>query len=298
MQAEANNAPCPTMGCLLAASDLSSRSDRALRRAAMLARASDARFVLLHAVDDDQPRRMIDAERREAWALLGEQVASMSAVQATGPTILVEEGDPFEAVLRVAEAQSADLIVLGEHRRRPLRDLFAGTTVERVMRHGVSPVLMVNQPPASPYHRILAATDLSAHSAHAVRSARDLGLLALAELTLLHAFEAPARGAITRAALNEAGLAAHVADAAREADTALTGFVASLGLDRAPTRLVEEGGPAAVIGRAIERLRPDLLIIATAGAGLLRRAMIGSVAAAVLAEARCDVLAVPPAQAS
>ncbi|MCB4822424.1 universal stress protein [Roseicella aerolata] len=279
---------------LLAATDLSSRSDRALRRAGLLARAMEAELLLLHAVDDDQPRSLVEAERREAWALLRQQAAGLPELQAAGATPLVEEGDPFEAVLRIAEARSVDLVVLGEHRRRPLRDIFVGTTVERVMRHGRQPVLMVNQPPAGPYRRILAATDLSEHAARALRAAARLGLLAGADLTLLHAFEPPGMGAVALANLPEAEVRAHAQDAAREARGALDRFAAGLGLDRPPLRLVEEGRAATVVKEAAARLRPDLLVIGTAGAGGLRRALLGSVAAEVLAAIRCDALAVPP----
>lgn len=279
---------------LLAATDLSSRSDRALRRAGLLASALGAELLLLHAVDDDQPRSLVEAERREAWALLRQQAAGLPELQAAGATPLVEEGDPFEAILRIAEARAVDLAVLGEHRRRPLRDIFVGTTVERVMRHGRHPVLMVNQPPAAPYRRILAATDLSDHAARALRTADRLGLLAGADLTLLHAFEPLGMGAIARANLAEAEMRAHTGEAAQAARAGLDRFAAGLAPVRAPRRLVEEGRPATVVKAVAERLRPDLLVIGTAGAGGLRRALLGSVAAEVLAAIACDALVVPP----
>lgn len=40
---------------IVAATDFSSRSDRAVRRAGLLAREFDAQLTLLHVVDDDQP---------------------------------------------------------------------------------------------------------------------------------------------------------------------------------------------------------------------------------------------------
>jgi nucleotide-binding universal stress UspA family protein len=60
---------------------------------------------------------------------------------------------------------------------------------------------------------------------------------------------------------------------------------------------VEEGRPATIIKEAADRLRPDLLIMGTAGAGLLRRMVVGSVAAEAVRDVRCDVLVVPPAEA-
>ncbi len=289
---DARQQPSPRK--LLAATDLSSRSDRALRRAALLARQLGAELVLLHAVDDDQPASLVEAERREAWALLRAQAASVPELQAAHPVARVEPGDPFEVVLNVAEAEAAALIVLGEHRRKPLRDIFAGTTVERVMRHGRRPVLMVNQPAAGPYRRILAVTDLSPHAARAIRAALDLGLMEGADLTLLHAYEPAGLGALALADAPPASIAAHEAAEAHGASTALDDAAASLGLVHPAERRVAPGRAATVIKAMSERLRPDLLVIGTAGAGLLRRAVMGSVAAEVLGAVRCDVLAVPP----
>jgi universal stress protein E len=287
-----------TMRRVLAATDLSSRSDRALRRAALLAKEAEAELLVLHAVDDDQPRSLVELERREAWALLRQQVAAVPELQdVVRATALVDEGDAFEAVLRVADAQGVDIIVLGEHRRSLLRDIFTGTTVERVMRHGTRPVLMVNQPPAGPYRRILAAADLSEHSEHALRTAARLGLLRGAAVTVLHAYEPEGMGAITRAGLSDTEVGALLAAAARRARAALDGFVGGLDFLHLPQRLVEEGRPATIIKEAAERLRPDLLVMGTAGAGLLRRMVLGTVAAEAVAAVRCDALVVPPEKA-
>jgi universal stress protein E len=54
------------------------------------------------------------------------------------------------------------------------------------------------------------------------------------------------------------------------------------------------GRPVGVIEDVTARLRPDLLVVGTAGAGHLRRAVLGSVAAEVVGAVACDVLAVPP----
>lgn len=279
---------------LLVGTDLSSRADRALRRAALLAAGAEAELLLVHAIDDDQPRSLVEMARREALALLHDQVAGLGELQGLGAAALIEEGDPFEALLRVAEAREADLLVLGEHRRRLLRDIFAGTTIERVMRHGRRPVLMVNGPVSGPYRHVVATTDLSEQSAQALHRAARLGLLDAPELVLLHAFEPPGMGTLALADAPAAAIAAHEADAAREAAAALGRFAAGLGLARTPGQLAVPGRPATVIRDVAADRRPDLVVLGTAGAGFLRRAVLGSVAAEVLPVLRCDALAVPP----
>jgi universal stress protein E len=219
----------------LAGNDPSSSADRAPRRAALIRAGVGAELLVLHAVDDDQPRRLVEAERREASAILREQVAALGQASAHPILPLIEEGDSFETVLRTAGTWEAELIVLGEHRRRPLRHIFAGTTVGRVMRHGCRPVLMVNRAPAGPYRHVLAAPDLSEHAARALRAAARLGLLDQARLTLLHVFEPPGLGALALADVPAAAVSAHKADSVREAAAALAGFVAALGCPAGPS---------------------------------------------------------------
>ena len=54
----------------------------------------------------------------------------------------VVKGYPFDGILRAAEADGADLVVMGSHRKQFLRDIFIGTTIARVIRGGKYPVLM------------------------------------------------------------------------------------------------------------------------------------------------------------
>ena len=68
---------------LLAATDLSPRSDRAARRAADLARSLGAELLLLYVVDDDQPASLAEAERREALALLHGRASELAARRTT-----------------------------------------------------------------------------------------------------------------------------------------------------------------------------------------------------------------------
>jgi universal stress protein E len=62
---------------ILAATDFSTRSQRALRRAGFLARDTGVELALVHVVDDDQPQDLIEMEGREAKRILAEQVGVM-----------------------------------------------------------------------------------------------------------------------------------------------------------------------------------------------------------------------------
>ena len=55
----------------------------------------------------------------------------------------VEEGKPFEMILKVATEWEADLIVMGTHGRTGLSHLLMGSVAEHVIRHSKIPVMIV-----------------------------------------------------------------------------------------------------------------------------------------------------------
>lgn len=281
------------MNVILAATDFSHRSDRAVRRAAMLAAANGARLDLVHVVDDDQPERLVVAEREAAQAILDETLRDWPELRGIEGRALVALGEPFDAIVRSVQESAADLVVLGAHRRALLRDIFTGTTAERVMRTGHAPVLMVNTEPAGPYRKSLAGLDLSEHSRRALAKANDLGLLAGTRLSAVHAYDVPERGAMSYANIDPLTIARHAGEAAQQARQQVAALLADLGLGDATVRL-KEGEPAAALIEAADELRPDLVVIGTRGRGGLARLLLGSVAQALLARLEHDTLVVPP----
>lgn len=282
---------------LLCATDLSSRSDRAVRRAAVLAREAEAELVLLSVVDDDQPERLVASERREVAALLAELARAMPEMQGLKPRLRVEAGDAFDTIIRVAGEETADLIVMGQHRKRLLLDMFVGTTIERVMRRGRRPVLMVNRPARLPYRHVLAAVDMSEPSAQALRAAIRLGFARRSELSFCHAFLQPGRGNMVLADLSAETIAGHVAATATQTRAEISRYLMELDLGLGPRLLqiiLQEGEPAEALRRAVERLSPDLVVIGTRGQAAIGRLVLGSVAKEALRTLGCDVLAVPP----
>jgi len=281
---------------LLCATDLSSRSDRAMRRAAALAREAGAELVLLSVVDDNQPASIVANERREVSALLAGTVSAMPEMQGLRPRLRVETGDPFETIIRIADEEAADLIVMGEHRRRVLPDMFVGTTVERVMRRGRLPVLMAHHPAGRPYRRVLVAIDMSAVSATALRAAVRLGFAERGALGVFHAFQQPGKGSLAVAGIPAETIARHVSATAAQARAAVERFLAGLGPvlgTRLPDITIEEGFPAEALREAAGRLAADLVVIGTRGHGAIGRLVLGSVAEETLRTLACDVLVVP-----
>lgn len=280
---------------ILAATDFSTRSHRALRRAGLLAQTRGAELTLVHVVDDDHPNDLVEIERREAERILAEQIGAMSELRDAKCRPMVVAGDSFDGILRTAGSIKADLIVMGAHRKQLLRDIFVGTTIERVIRTGQYPVLMVNNEVRQPYENSVAAVDMSEPSANAIKAARAMGLIGDRGITLLHAFFPLGKGKTSVAATDRAAIDKYVAGERDRAVDDLVAFLAVNGLGGPEFSLrVEEGGAFEVISRAVEEMMPDLLIIGTHGRSWLLKVLLGSVTEEALRCLDVDILAVPP----
>jgi universal stress protein E len=279
---------------ILAATDFSTRSHRALRKAGLLAQASGAELTLLHVVDEDQPKDLVDIESREAERILAEQIGAIDELRGAKCRPMVITGNPFDGILISARMIGADLIVMGAHRKQLLRDIFVGTTVERVIRTGPYPVLMVNNEAVGPYRSAIAAVDASEPSANAIRVGKSLGLVGDESVTFLHAFLPLGKHRMSIAGVNQASIDEYVASERRLARDELIAFLAANQISDLNLLRVEDGEPFDVISRAVEEMRPDLLIIGTHGRTGLLKVLLGSVAEEALRRLDIDILAVPP----
>jgi len=279
---------------ILAATDFSTRSNRALRQAGLLAGPSRAELHIVHVVDDDQPDELIRLEKAEAARVLREQTESMQELRGVDARLMIVTGDPFDGILRAAAEVRADLIVMGSHRKQLLLDIFVGTTIERVIRKGPFPVLMVNNEAQRKYENVLVPVDMFEASANALRVAMATGLLG-DRVTVLHAFLAMGKGKMLVAGTDEASIDSYVGSERQQGMDELTKFLGTSDLkDRRWSPRVEEGGPMEVILRMVSVLRPDLLVMGTHRRSALMKVLIGSVTEEALRSLSVDILAVPP----
>jgi len=280
---------------ILAATDFSTRSNRALRQAGLLAQGGNTKLHLVHVVDDDQPEDLIRTDKREAERVLNEQVGSMPELRGLQTSPMVVTGDPFDGILRAAADIKPDLIVMGSHRKQLLLDIFTGTTIERVIRRGSFPVLMVNNEAQRRYEHVVVAVDMSDASANALRIALSTRLVNnVGGATILHAFLAVGKGKLFVAGAAQASIDEYVAGERQTAIDELATFLSANDLSRGgwPLR-VEEGEPMEVISRAVSEMRSDLLVVGTRGRSALLKALIGSVTEQALRSLNVDILAVP-----
>lgn len=280
---------------ILVATDLSHRAEMAIARGVELAARFGARLTLLHVVEHDQPDSYVVREVQQARDALAEEAKLLRGQVGDTIQVQVVSGDPFERIGDIASEVAAGFIVMGRHRRRPIRDLFVGTTVERVIWRGTHPVLMVKHKPIGPYRHVGIATDCSAPSATALRVSAALGFLDDVRLSVIHA-RIPFARAMLAAHANEHAVRDHVNAELREAREEVKTFLEENGRgDLLNHRLyLDEGEPLDVLRAWAERQDPDLLVMGTHGRSGIGRMFLGSVTEEALRTLDLDILAIPP----
>lgn len=283
------------MKTIMVATDFSERSDRALRRATLLARQFEAAILLFHVVDDDQPRRIVDAERDQAVTLLHQMAATLRDVDGVTCETRVILGAPFIGIAQAVADATPDILVIGPHRRQLLRDVFVGTTAERTIRSVECPVLMVNGAPTGYYRHVLQTTDLSDGSREALLRFQSLELADRARMSLLYVFDAPALRLVFSHSIPKDDQKQYLEDEKRDAARDLARFLSSTGLGgpRPITRYEASPVPHEIL-KAVSEGEADLIVMSTHGRSGLAKMLIGSVTEQVLRTAQTDVLAIPP----
>lgn len=276
---------------LLMATDLSARSDRALERAVEVARVTGAKLTVLHVVDDALPSAAADAQEQFARTAIRGHVDSLTKRGQPKVTINVVAGRPYAQIFEAAEKSNAEMIVLGMHRENALKDMFRGTTVERVIRTGHLPVLLVKDRCTKPYRRVVIGVDFSVCSRRAIEFAVEF--LPKAEFQLIHAYDVPFKGFGYGERTRIAAEAEHQAQFEEIVESEMKTLVAGLkGKRPRLTPVMHQGTVWSVLDRQIRRVKPDLLVIGTHGRTGVAHALLGSVAEDLLRQPPCDVLAV------
>lgn len=270
---------------ILFATDLSDRSAIAARRARQLQQQFDAALTVLHIVDEDAPRSLAERQKKEAERFLARTFgdeASQSPGEAQKTEIEVETGTPHAAIIEKAHALNVDCIVMGTH-RHSVMDAFIGTTVERVLRLGQKPVLIATRDDASAYHRVIVAVDFSVYARRAVRFAGTLA--PKGEFFLVHAYDLPFAGWMD------------ISNAQKRTfdqtlDTEMAELATELPQVTKVHREIRIGEPEPTLRETAQENQADLLVLGTHGRTGMARAMLGSVAEAMVGDPPCDVLVV------
>lgn len=276
---------------LLVATDLSARSDRAMERAMELAREHGAKLTIVHVIDEDLPVALAESHGTAAQQAISQHVAKLSKGDQPDVSVEVLFGRAYLDVLQVAERTQAEMVIVGVHREDSFKDMFRGTTAERIIRASNVPVLLVKEQITGPYRKIMVGVDFSVYSRRAIEFA--VKFAPDGEFHLVHAYDVPFKGF-----LHDPNTRHQIREEQRErfgemVEGEMAAFLNN-SAEGAPKfrQVLQEGTPREVIQRQAGRLKPDLLVIGTHGRTGVAHAFLGSVAEDLLAKPPCDVLAV------
>lgn len=135
---------------ILVAYDGSEHSRTALDTAATIARNFHSKLIVLHAFDkvpfvlgDDETERFIERAMSKGRDKLAEATLQLHDIGIEFNTVIVE-GPAAEAILRVADVEGCDLIVMGSRGLGMVQGLLLGSVSYRVLHHATIPVLIVH----------------------------------------------------------------------------------------------------------------------------------------------------------
>jgi nucleotide-binding universal stress UspA family protein len=274
---------------LLLATDLSARCDRALDRATQLADLWGAELIVVHALEAPVEGDIAPSWHRQTDSQVSAEDRARKEIHMISPRarVVVETGEPGEVALRVAEAQSCDLIVLGIARDELLGRVFLGSTVDCVLQRAKVPVLVVRNRARQPYRSIVVATDFSQPSRHALEAAAFL--FSTATTKLFHAYKPPMSGLVSDPSSYRREFRESVA---KEAEEFLATSKVSKSAGEQPEIMLEYGDPHRLLHEYAQEKSVDLVVAGTHGRSALMDVLIGSVAKKLVTTLPCDTLLV------
>ena len=281
--------------------DFSVFSARAYDYAQSLARHYQAKLFLQHVVEFNLPAyayyvpgayivEHMQQIRNDACLQL-QEFAKRPADYGAPPERILNEGVPAKTILDFAQAQKANLIVMGSHGLQGTDRIALGSVAEKVLRKAACSVLMVRSPehdfvtPGSGQdpirlQKILVCTDFSECSKAALEHALSIAAEYHAELSVLHVLEEMPASKDLQSVTQP--LLARINQA----------IAAEVRGDCTIKPLVRIGKPYLEIIQEAAEGKPDAVIMGVRGRNALDLAVFGSTTHRVIQLGPCPVLAV------
>jgi len=161
---------------IIAAIDTSSVADEVLKRAILLAKNENAQITVMHSIDIplfDTPFGNVDGEesiRRK----ITEKMDALNSEAKISYLVTVTRGKPSDEIVYEADRLQSDLIIIGAHSKKSIKERFFGSTAHHVAQKSHLPVLIIKTPVTGDYRNILALTDLSEASRKSIRFVQAL----------------------------------------------------------------------------------------------------------------------------
>ncbi len=276
---------------LLVAFDGSSSSQNALRQAFRLADDEKCWITVTTVAPsyEGDLDLMVIGNIHEALRRPGKEILSRASEIARQESALIktvlEEGEAYERIVDLADAENCGLIVMGRRGVSHLERALMGSTTARVIGQSGRDVLVVPQGASIGWKRILLATDGSRFSESATSKALDFAAAYGGSLTAVSVVDVPpeiyaeAHNAVDKLIENAKGFVESVKSKGQARPVPVATYVG-------------EGNAYEVITNLARKETADVIIMGSHGRTGLKRFLMGSVTEKVIGHAPCPVLVV------
>lgn len=138
---------------VLYATDFSESSDYAFEYALSLAKKFNSRLLLVHVINEPVDLRgfyvphisfdKLEEEIKEGANKMMEKFCRKHLADYDNYETFILPGIPYDEIIKKAEEENADLIVMGTHGRTGLDHVLFGSTAEKVVRKSPVPVMSI-----------------------------------------------------------------------------------------------------------------------------------------------------------
>ncbi len=274
--------------------DGTKRGRDALALARMLARETGASLVLASVYPAFHRASHEERGRAEAETFISEAREALAGVSEVDHRAAAASS-PARGLHDLAEAEGADLIVVGSSHRGAVGRVLPGSVGERLL-HGapcavaVAPIGYWGNPDPRP--RVIGVGYQPGRQADAaLRAATELALHEGAALRLIAVVDGAGFGTFGVHGGFGHGYAEILGDLREETSACLTEALRALPPEVRAQGVLREGDVAAELVEQSQTL--DLLVAGSRGYGPLGRAILGGVSSRVVREAACPVLVIP-----
>lgn len=286
---------------ILVATDMSARSELAVKKAIALAKKYDLWLEVLHVIDPPvfewtwgsehlEEKEKHDELRKERSKSVSSKIAEELHRRHDKVNVFTRVGTPHNEIIQYAKEKNVSGIVIGDTgEHHPLKNFFFGSTAKNVMEATHIPVLVARNEQGADYKKILVPIDFSEESMDTVKQTSRL--FPDAEIYLLHITEIPSETRMRYYGLDETEIR-NIADGQRKvAHEKMLAFMNDLKLSQPLYPVYAEGSlNAEIVLNEGERLQADLISLSPHKIAGVTSRMVRSIAEDIMKESTQDIL--------
>jgi nucleotide-binding universal stress UspA family protein len=197
----------------------------------------------------------------------------------------LEEGEPFEKIVEIAEEENCELIVMGRRGLSGLERTLMGSVTAKVIGHFKGRTLVVPEDTSIGWQNILLAYDGSKYSEEALSEAINYARSYEGSLKIVNVLYTN-----DEFIANAPDIVEKMVEKAKENLESARKKALQEGVET--ETFVREGEPYAVITSIAEELKSDTIIMGSKGKTQLGRILMGSVTSRVIGYAPCPIMVI------